>query len=77
MPNPPNYWKVNPSDAPILIIAAWSDSLPMTVVNDYADNVLSQQLSQVVRRVGGLSSADSRSPRCGCRSIRRGSPRWG
>ncbi len=47
MPNPPGYWKVNPSDAPILIIAAWSDSLPMTVVNDYADNILSQQLSQV------------------------------
>ena len=47
LPSPPNYWKVNPSDAPILILAAWSDSLPMTTVSDYADNVLSQQLSQV------------------------------
>ncbi|MDA8248227.1 MAG: efflux RND transporter permease subunit, partial [Rhodospirillales bacterium] len=47
MPSPPNYWKVNPSDAPILILSATSDNLPMTVVNDYADNVLSQQLSQV------------------------------
>ena len=47
MPSPPNYWKVNPSDAPILILAATSDSLPMTVVSDYTDNVLSQQLSQV------------------------------
>jgi hydrophobe/amphiphile efflux-1 (HAE1) family protein len=47
LPNPPNYWKVNPSDAPILIIAVTSDSLPMTTVNDYADNILSQQLSQV------------------------------
>jgi hydrophobe/amphiphile efflux-1 (HAE1) family protein len=47
LPSPPNYWKVNPSDAPILIIAANSDSLPMTTVNDYADNILSQQLSQV------------------------------
>jgi HAE1 family hydrophobic/amphiphilic exporter-1 len=47
MPNPPYYYKVNPSDAPILIIAASSETLPMTVVNDYADNILSQQLSQV------------------------------
>ncbi|HET9019046.1 MAG TPA: efflux RND transporter permease subunit [Acetobacteraceae bacterium] len=47
LPSPPNYWKVNPSDAPILILAATSESLPMTVVSDYADNVVSQQLSQV------------------------------
>jgi hydrophobe/amphiphile efflux-1 (HAE1) family protein len=47
LPSPPQYWKVNPSDAPILILAATSDSLPMTVVNDYVDNVLSQQLSQL------------------------------
>jgi hydrophobe/amphiphile efflux-1 (HAE1) family protein len=47
LPSPPNYWKVNPSDAPILILAVTSKSLPMTAVNDYADNILSQQLSQV------------------------------
>ena len=47
LPSPPDYWKVNPSDAPILILAATSDTLPMTTVNDYADNVLSQQLSQI------------------------------
>ncbi len=47
LPSPPNYWKVNPSDAPILIIAVTSKSLPMTAVNDYADNILSQQISQI------------------------------
>lgn len=37
---PPTYKKVNPADSPILILAAQSDSLPLTTVDDYADNVL-------------------------------------
>jgi HAE1 family hydrophobic/amphiphilic exporter-1 len=44
---PPTYKKVNPADSPILILAAQSDSLPITTVDDYADNVLAQQISQV------------------------------
>ena len=44
---PPTYRKVNPADAPIMILAAHSDSLPLTKVDDYADNVLAQQISQV------------------------------
>ncbi len=44
---PPNYKKVNPADSPILILSASSDVLPITTVDDYADNVLSQQMSQV------------------------------
>jgi hydrophobe/amphiphile efflux-1 (HAE1) family protein len=44
---PPTYKKVNPADSPILILAAQSDSLPLTTVDDYADNVLAQQISQV------------------------------
>ena len=47
LPNAPNFWKVNPSDAPILILAVQSDALPMIEVNDYADAVLSQQISQI------------------------------
>jgi hydrophobe/amphiphile efflux-1 (HAE1) family protein len=47
LPSPPTYYKVNPSDAPILIMAVTSDELPLTAVDDYADNVLSQQISQV------------------------------
>ena len=44
---PPTYRKVNPADSPILILSARSDSLPLTKVDDYADNVLAQQISQV------------------------------
>ena len=47
LPSPPNYRKVNPADAPILVLAAHSDAFPITQVSDYADNVLSQQISQV------------------------------
>jgi multidrug efflux pump subunit AcrB len=44
---PPSYKKVNPADSPILTIAAQSDSLPVITVDDYADNFLAQQISQV------------------------------
>jgi len=47
MPGPPTYRKVNPSDAPVMILAAQSDALPLTQVDDYAENVLSQQISQI------------------------------
>ena len=38
---------MNPADSPILILAAHSDTLPLTTVDDYADNVLAQQISQI------------------------------
>jgi hydrophobe/amphiphile efflux-1 (HAE1) family protein len=44
---PPTYRKVNPADSPVLILAAHSDSLPLTVVDDYADTVIAQQISQI------------------------------
>ncbi len=47
LPSPPSYYKVNPSDSPILLLAMQSDTLPITVVDDYAENVVSQQLSQI------------------------------
>ena len=47
LPNPPVFRKVNPADSPILILAVQSEVLPLIEVNDYADNVLSQQISQV------------------------------
>ena len=47
LPSPPSYRKVNPADAPILVMALTSDTLPLTQVNDYADNILAQQLSQI------------------------------
>jgi len=45
--SPPTYKKTNPADAPIMILGAWSDTLPITTVDDYADNFLAQQISQV------------------------------
>ena len=47
LPSSPSYWKVNPSEAPILILAVQSDALPLIEVDDYADIVLSQQISQI------------------------------
>ena len=47
LPNPPIFRKVNPADSPILILAVQSDTLPLIEVNDYADNILSQQISQI------------------------------
>ncbi|HKS92043.1 MAG TPA: efflux RND transporter permease subunit, partial [Tepidiformaceae bacterium] len=47
MPSPPRYWKVNPSDAPIMILAVQSDVLPLIQVDDDAENILAQQVSQI------------------------------
>jgi HAE1 family hydrophobic/amphiphilic exporter-1 len=47
MPSPPIYRKTNPADTPVLLIAMMSDTLPLTKVNDYADSILAQKLSQV------------------------------
>jgi hydrophobe/amphiphile efflux-1 (HAE1) family protein len=45
MPTPPTYRKVNPADFAILIYAVHSDALPPYKVDDYAQNVLADQLS--------------------------------
>jgi hydrophobe/amphiphile efflux-1 (HAE1) family protein len=47
LPNTPTYKKVNPADSPILILAVHSDVLPVTTVDDYAENILAQQISQI------------------------------
>src|SRR5882672_6182551 len=47
LPSPPTYRKVNPSDPPIVILSLTSDVLPLITVDDYAENVLAQQISQI------------------------------
>ena len=47
LPSQPTFRKVNPADSPIFLLSVWSDDLPLTTVDDYAENVLSQQLSQI------------------------------
>jgi multidrug efflux pump len=47
LPAPPTYSKSNPADTPVLTLAVSSDSLPLSQVDDYADSVLAQKISQV------------------------------
>jgi multidrug efflux pump subunit AcrB len=47
MTQPPFYRKVNPADAPILMLRAYSETLPLHVVHDNLDNFFIQALSQV------------------------------
>jgi multidrug efflux pump len=47
MPSNPTYRKVNPADAPILIIALTSDTISRAVMYDVASTVLQQKLSQL------------------------------
>src|SRR6202522_4439697 len=45
MISPPTYRKVNPADFPIIQIALNSDTLPITTVDRYAEELLARQLS--------------------------------
>ena len=47
MPSPPNFRKVNPADSSILQLSLSSDTLPLSKVSDYADNILAQQISRI------------------------------
>jgi HAE1 family hydrophobic/amphiphilic exporter-1 len=47
MTSPPNYRKVNPADAPVLLVSLTSPSMDLTELNDYAENLLSPGLSTI------------------------------
>jgi HAE1 family hydrophobic/amphiphilic exporter-1 len=47
LPTPPTYRKVNPADSPILLLAATSETLPLTEVDDTVETKLAQQISQI------------------------------
>jgi multidrug efflux pump len=47
LPNNPTYRKVNPAEAPILILSLSSDTLEISHIYDVASSVLQQKLSQV------------------------------
>jgi hydrophobe/amphiphile efflux-1 (HAE1) family protein len=62
LPQPPSYRKVNPSDAPVMVLAMTSDALPLSQVYNLADQIIGQRISQVegVSQVvigGGAKSA--------------------
>lgn len=47
LPTPPTYRKVNPADAPVMLLSATSDTLPLVQVSDAIDVDLGQQISQI------------------------------
>src|SRR5260370_1082233 len=47
IPYPPTIRKVNPADTPILVLGLSSDTLPLTTVDAFAENILLQKISQI------------------------------
>jgi HAE1 family hydrophobic/amphiphilic exporter-1 len=47
MPDPPTFRKVNPADMPVLQMALSSPTLPLSVVDDYAETMISQRISMI------------------------------
>jgi len=48
LPAPPTYSKSNPADTPILTLSVSSHTLPLDQVDDAADSILAQKISQVL-----------------------------
>ena len=63
LPSNPNYRKVNPADAPILILSMTSDTIRLPEIYDSANSILAQKLAQV-SGVARFSSAEARIRRC-------------
>jgi multidrug efflux pump len=61
LPSNPTYKKVNPADAPILILALSSTTLRRGLIYDAADSILAQKLSQI-QGVGQVSVGGSALP---------------
>jgi HAE1 family hydrophobic/amphiphilic exporter-1 len=47
LPTPPTQRKVNPADLPIMNLALTSETQPLSVVDDYAENNLAQRISTI------------------------------
>ena len=69
MPSPPTFRKQNPADQDILQLALVSNTVPMSVLDDYAETVIAPRISMVngVAQVQVLGPG--RSTPCACRSI--------
>jgi multidrug efflux pump len=61
LPNPPTYKKVNPADTAVLTLAATSDSLPLTKVQDLINTRVALKLSQI-SGVGMVTLAGGQQP---------------
>ncbi|MBI1786713.1 MAG: efflux RND transporter permease subunit [Acidobacteria bacterium] len=47
MPNPPSFRKVNPGDSPVVFLGLTSKTLPLWVLNEYAETVVAQRISTI------------------------------
>ena len=47
IPYPPTIKKVNPAETPVMVLGLTSDSLPLTTVDAYAENILVPKISQI------------------------------
>ncbi|MGZ5908668.1 MAG: efflux RND transporter permease subunit [Reyranella sp.] len=47
IPYPPTIRKVNPAETPVLLLALTSDTLPLTTIDAYAENILLPKISQI------------------------------
>ena len=47
LPSNPGYWRANPADMPILMLALTSDVFSRGEMYDYADSILAQKISQI------------------------------
>jgi HAE1 family hydrophobic/amphiphilic exporter-1 len=47
LPNPPTQRKVNPGDFPVLLLALTSETRPLSVVDDYGENLLAQRIATI------------------------------
>ena len=61
LPNSPTYKKINPAESAIVIYAAHSDALPLTTVDDYAENAILPRISQIAG-VGQVSLGGQQKP---------------
>src|SRR5262245_54361739 len=47
MPSPPSFRKNNPADSPVAFLGLTSSTLPLWVLHDYADHLVSQRISAI------------------------------
>jgi len=47
MPTPPTFRKVNPADQPILVVSMNSETMPLSTLDNYAENMIAQRISMV------------------------------
>src|SRR5262245_19266814 len=47
LPAPPSFRKFNPADSPIMFLALTSETVPMYVLDDYAETIIAPRISMV------------------------------